>query len=107
VKVTPSPVVPATGAVVDDVHEKEPDTEAVPPLSVEEARVWPYVIALAVGHADTVGVVLVVPPPPPPEFDPPPHPTITRLTAISKQAVVIRITNFSSGSFRWTADRIF
>jgi hypothetical protein len=32
----------------------------VPPLSVEEASVCPYVIALAVGHADadTVGVAL-------------------------------------------------
>jgi len=38
-------------------------------------------------------LVQVVPPPPPP------HPAITRLAASSHQAVVTRITNFSSGSF--------
>jgi hypothetical protein len=41
VKVTPSLVVPVPGAVVDEVQEKEPDTEAIPPLSVELASVWP------------------------------------------------------------------
>jgi hypothetical protein len=58
VKVTPSLVVPVAGAIADVVQEKVPDTDAVPPLSVDEASVWPYVIALAVGHADTVGVAL-------------------------------------------------
>jgi hypothetical protein len=38
------------------VHAKVPPTDAVPPLRVEEARVCPYVIALAVGQAETVGV---------------------------------------------------
>jgi hypothetical protein len=80
VKVTLSPGVPAPGAVADVVQEKDPDTDAVPPLSVEEASVWPYVIGLAVGHAVTVGVVLVVPPPP--EFDPPPHPAAQKLARI-------------------------
>jgi hypothetical protein len=46
------------------------------------------VIALAVGHAVTVGVVLVVPPPPPPKFDPPPHPASPKL-AIQKLATTL------------------
>jgi hypothetical protein len=41
VKVTLSLGVPAPGTVVDVVQEKEPDTDAVPPLRVEEASVWP------------------------------------------------------------------
>jgi hypothetical protein len=56
------------------------------------------VIALAVGHAETVGVVFVVPPPP--EFDPPPpHPAMTRVAATTHQADRKRITSFSLGSF--------
>jgi hypothetical protein len=31
----------------------------VPPLSVDDASVWPKAIALAVGHADTVGVAML------------------------------------------------
>jgi hypothetical protein len=41
VKVTPWLAVPVAGAVVDVVHEKAPGTDAVPPLSVDEASVWP------------------------------------------------------------------
>jgi hypothetical protein len=41
---------------VDVVQEKTPGTDAVPPLNVDEASVWPKVIALAAGHAVTVGV---------------------------------------------------
>jgi hypothetical protein len=58
VKVTPWLAVPVAGAVVDVVQEKAPGTEAVPPLSVDEASVWPKAIAPAAGHADTVGVAL-------------------------------------------------
>jgi hypothetical protein len=43
---------------VDVVQEKLPLTDAVPPLSVDDASVWPRVIALAVGHAETIGVAL-------------------------------------------------
>jgi hypothetical protein len=59
VKVTLCDVVPPPGTVVGVVHAKVPATEAVPPVSVEDASVWPYVMPLAVGHADTVGVALV------------------------------------------------
>jgi hypothetical protein len=41
------------------VQANVPATEAVPPDSVEDASVWPNVIALAVGHAETVGVALL------------------------------------------------
>jgi hypothetical protein len=41
VKVTPSLGVPALGSVVDVVQEKAPDTDAAPPLSVDDANVWP------------------------------------------------------------------
>jgi hypothetical protein len=41
VKVTPSLGVPAPGAVVAVVQEKVPDTDAEPPVSVDEASVWP------------------------------------------------------------------
>jgi hypothetical protein len=75
VKVTLSLGVPAPGAVVEVVHEKEPDTEAEPPVNVDEASVWPYVMALAVGHAVTVGVVFEVVPPP----LLPPHPAAQKL----------------------------
>jgi hypothetical protein len=44
---------------VDVVQEKAPGTDAVPPLNVDKASVWPKVIALAAGHADTVGVALL------------------------------------------------
>jgi len=59
VKVAPSLVVPVDGAVPGVVQEKPPGTDAVPLLSIEEASVWPYVMALAVGHAVTVGVALL------------------------------------------------
>jgi hypothetical protein len=49
---------PASGTVAGLVQEKAPGTDAEPPLSVDEASVWPYAIALAVGHVDTVGVAL-------------------------------------------------
>ena len=58
VKVTLSDCVPAGGPVVGAVHEKLPPTDPLPPVSVEEASVCPYVIALAVGHVLTVGVAL-------------------------------------------------
>jgi hypothetical protein len=57
-KVTPWLDVPVAGAVEDVVQVNVPLTDAVPPVSVEDANDWPYVIALAVGHADTVGVAL-------------------------------------------------
>jgi hypothetical protein len=58
VKVTLSESAPTGGAVAGAVQEKVPGTEGVPPVSVDEARVWPTVMALAVGQADTVGVAL-------------------------------------------------
>ena len=56
-KVTPWLAVPAFGAVAGVVKAKVPGTEAVPPLTAESARVWPKVIAEAVG-AVIVGVAL-------------------------------------------------
>ena len=50
--------VPKAGAVVGVAKAKVPGTEAAPPLSVEEARVWPMMIAEAVGGVVTVGVAL-------------------------------------------------
>jgi hypothetical protein len=47
------------GTVVGVVQVNRPLTDAVPPLSVEDASVWPTVIALADGQADTVGVALL------------------------------------------------
>jgi hypothetical protein len=41
VKVTLSPGVPVLGAVDEVDQEKAPGTDAVPPLRVEEASVWP------------------------------------------------------------------
>jgi hypothetical protein len=70
VKMTLSFCCPAVGAVVAAVHANVPLTEAVPPVSVDNASVWPYVIVLAAGHAVMVGVVCVfwvVPLPPPPQ----------------------------------------
>src|SRR5215472_8717605 len=58
VKVALSDCKPACGAVDGVVHAKVPGIEAVPPVRVDEARVWPKVMALAVGHADTVGAAL-------------------------------------------------
>jgi hypothetical protein len=46
------------GAVAGAVHAKVPGTDAEPPLSVDEASVWPKVMALAVGQVVTVGVAL-------------------------------------------------
>jgi hypothetical protein len=59
VKVTEYVVVPTAGLVVEVVHAKLPATEAVPPVSVELASVWPYVKLDAVGQALTVGVAFV------------------------------------------------
>jgi hypothetical protein len=60
VKVTLCAAAPTAGVVVGVVNAKLPGTDPVPPLSVDAASVCPYVIALAVGHADaeTVGVAL-------------------------------------------------
>jgi hypothetical protein len=58
VKVTLSLGAPALGDVVGVVQANAPGTEAVPPLRVDDANVWRNVIALAVGHAETVGVAL-------------------------------------------------
>jgi hypothetical protein len=44
--------------MVGVVQEKVPGTEAVPPVSVEDARVWPYVIGDAVDQTVTTGVAL-------------------------------------------------
>ena len=49
VNVTPWLAVPALGAVAGLVKAKVPGTEAAPLLRVESARVWPKVIAEAVG----------------------------------------------------------
>ena len=59
VKVTVSAVVPTGGTVAGAVQAKAPDTEAVPPVRVDEARVCPLAIVLAVGHVDTAGVAWV------------------------------------------------
>jgi hypothetical protein len=56
VKVTLSLGVPPLGTIVGVVQANVPLPE--PPLNVDDASVWPYVIALAVGHADTIGVAL-------------------------------------------------
>jgi hypothetical protein len=90
VKVTLSLGEPAPGAVVDVVQAKEPDTDAVPPVSVDDARVWPKVIALAVGHTDTVGVCFVggvVPPPP----LLPPQAAMVRLKRIDNPIEALRL----------------
>ena len=59
VNVTPWLAVPALGAVAGLVKAKVPGTEAVPLLRVESARVWPKVIAEAVGAVAMVGVALL------------------------------------------------
>lgn len=41
-----------------DIHAKVPGTDADPPLKTEEDSACPTVMALAVGHAVTVGVAL-------------------------------------------------
>ena len=58
VNVTLSDAVPSSGPVPGVVQAKVPPTEAEPPVNVEEAKVCPYVMVLAVGHAVTVGVAL-------------------------------------------------
>jgi hypothetical protein len=58
VKVTLSLAIPAPGTVAGAVQANVPLTDAAPPLSVDDASVCPAVIALAVGHAVTVGVAL-------------------------------------------------
>jgi hypothetical protein len=58
VKITLSLGVPPLGTIVGAVQVNVPPNDATPPLSVDDARAWPNVIALAVGHADTVGVAL-------------------------------------------------
>jgi hypothetical protein len=50
--------VPMPGAVLGVVKAKEPGTLAVPPVRLDEASVWPKVIAEAVGATLTVGVAL-------------------------------------------------
>ena len=60
VKVTPWLPVPALGEVLVVVKAKDPAVLAVPPLSMELANVCPYVIALAVGAAEIVGVALAM-----------------------------------------------
>ena len=52
------PVEPGTVAGV--VKAKTPETEAVPPLSVEADRAWPRLMGLAVGQTLTVGVALTM-----------------------------------------------
>ena len=64
VNVTLSGLVPAAGAVVGVVQANVPGTgvlptEAAPPVSVDEDRVWPEARALATGKVDTVGVALL------------------------------------------------
>jgi hypothetical protein len=58
VNVTEAVYVPALGAVEGVVKANVPGTDATPPLRVEEARVCPYVIGLAVGGVVIVGVAL-------------------------------------------------
>jgi hypothetical protein len=50
--------VPVGGAILSVVKAKLPATEAAPPLNVDDAKVCPKVITLAVGHTLTVGVAL-------------------------------------------------
>ena len=38
------------------VNAKVPGTEAAPPANVDDASVWPWLMALAVGQVLTVGV---------------------------------------------------
>jgi hypothetical protein len=60
VKVTLCEEDPKGGTVVGVVKAKPPGTDATPPVSVDEARVCPTVMALAAGHVDTVGVTLLI-----------------------------------------------
>jgi hypothetical protein len=46
------------GAVLGVVKAKLPATAPVPPLNVEDAKVCPKVIALAVGQTLTVGMIV-------------------------------------------------
>jgi hypothetical protein len=95
VNVTLSACVPAPGEVEAVVQANDPLTDAVPPVSVDDASVWPYVIALAAGHAATVGVVFEVVPPPPPFPPPPPHPAANSTTLATQPAERSRMTEFS------------
>ena len=47
---------PTAGAEAGVVQANVPAAEAVPPVRVELASVWPYEIAPAVGQAVTAGV---------------------------------------------------
>ena len=58
VKVTFSDGVPGAGAVPGAFQAKTPPTDAVPPESVDDAKVCGYVMGLAVGHTDTIVVAL-------------------------------------------------
>ena len=58
VKVTPCGEAPTAGVMEESVQAKVPSTLAVPPLRVEEAKVWPWVIPVAVGATLMVGVAL-------------------------------------------------
>jgi hypothetical protein len=58
VNVTASVVVPVEGAVAGVVHVKLPGADPNPPLNVDEARVCPKVMALALGQVVTVGAAL-------------------------------------------------
>lgn len=57
VNVTLCEAVPAAGTMGGVVKAKLPATEAAPPLKLELARVWPWVMALAVGAVMIVGGV--------------------------------------------------
>ena len=57
--VTPCAAVPIAGVVLAVVNVNVPTTLAVPLLSVELAKVCPYVIPLAVGATEIVGVTLL------------------------------------------------
>jgi hypothetical protein len=56
VKVTLSESVPVGGTVLGVVQAKVPETDAVPPVSVDAESGEPWVIALAVGSVEIVGV---------------------------------------------------
>ena len=49
---------PAFGALSAITQAKPPDTEPNPPVRVESANVWPYVMDVAVGTVRIVGVTL-------------------------------------------------
>ncbi len=49
-------VVPVSRAVLGFSQVKVPSTEAAPPLSVDEPRVWPAAMGVAVGLVRMLGV---------------------------------------------------